>query len=50
MFVYYIFMISPRWLADPHFLRRIIYLFLYMCHFDWTVFAVGGKVGTRKPV
>ena len=46
MFVYYIFMTSPLWLAvGPVYIRRIIYKFLNVYPFDYTAFAVSGKVG-----
>ena len=46
MFVCHIFMTSPLWLAvgSSVSIRRIIYKFLNVCPFDYTAFAVSGKV------
>ena len=43
-------MASPLWLAvGPRvFIRRIIYKFLNVCPFDYTIFAVSGKIGIPK--
>ena len=47
MFVYYIFMTSPLWLAvGPQSTQGELFTkFLNVCPFDYTAFAVSGKVG-----
>ena len=47
MFVYYIFMTSPLWLAvGPQSTSGGLFTkFLNVCPFDYTAFAVSGKVG-----
>ena len=47
MFVYYIFMTSPLWLAvGPQSIQGGLFTkFLNVCPFDYKAFAVSGKVG-----